>query len=58
MTIEIIKQSSGEKADELRNRMIELVNEYSNILTGYEMIGVIDVVREDCHNSIQAMDEE
>ena len=55
--MEIITISNGEKADELRNRMIELINEYSNILTGYEMVGVIDVVREDCHTSIQAMDE-
>lgn len=56
--MEIITISNGEKADELRNRMIELINEYSNILTGYELVGVIDVVREDCHSSIQAMDEE
>ena len=56
--MEIITISSGEKADELRNRMLDLLNEYSEILTGYEMIGIIDVVREDCHNSIQAMDEE
>ncbi|MFO7815149.1 MAG: hypothetical protein R6V14_05375 [Halanaerobiales bacterium] len=56
--MKIITLSSGEKADELRNRMIELINEYSNILTGYEMVGVIDVVREDCHVSIQEMDEE
>lgn len=55
--MEIITISKGEKADELRNRMIELINEYSEILTGYEMVGVIDVVREDCHTSIQAMDE-
>ena len=55
--MEIITLSSGEKADELRNRMLELINEYSGILTGFEMIGIIDVVREDCHQSIQAMDE-
>lgn len=56
--MKIIKLSSGEKADELRDRMIKLINEYSEILTGYEMIGVIDVIREDCHTSIQEMDEE
>lgn len=54
--MEIIKLSSGEKADELRNRMIDLINEYSNILTGYELIGIIDVIKEDCHFSIQEMD--
>ena len=56
--MDIIKLSSGEKADELRNKLINLVNEYSEILTGYEMCGVLDVVREDCHSSIQAMDED
>ena len=56
--IKIINLSSGEKADELRNRMIELINEYSEVLTGYEMIGVIDVVRNDAHISIQEVDEE
>ena len=56
--IEIIKLSNGEKADELRNKLIDLINEYSNVLTGYEMVGVIDVVREDCHSSIQEMDED
>jgi len=56
--MEIIKLSSGEKADELRNKIIELINKYSNILTGYELIGIIDVVREDCHCSIQEMEDE
>ena len=56
--MEIITLSNGEKADELRNKLINLVNEYSNILTGYELVGIIDTIREDCHSSIQAMDEE
>ncbi len=56
--MEIIKLSSGEKADELRDKIINLLNEYSNMLTGYELVGIIDTIREDCHSSIQAMDEE
>lgn len=56
--IEVTKLSSGEKADELRKKIIELINKYSPYLTGYEMVGVIDVVREDCHISIQELDEE
>ena len=56
--MEIIKLSSGEKADELRDKMLDLINEYSEMLTGYELVGIIDVIREDCHQSIQAMDEE
>ena len=53
-----IKIDNGEKADELRNKLINLINEYSNSFSGYELIGIIDTVKEDCHNSIQAMDEE
>ena len=56
--MEIIKLSSGEKADELRNKIISLLNEYSNMLTGYELVGILDVVREDCHSSIKEVDEE
>jgi len=56
--MEIINLSSGEKADELRNKMLDLINEYSSILTGYELVGIIDVVREDCHQSVQAKDDE
>ena len=51
--IEIIKTSNGEKADELRDRIIKLINEYTNVLTGYELIGVIDTIKQDCHISIQ-----
>ena len=56
--IKVVNLSSGEKADELRNKMIKLINEYSGVLTGYEMIGVIDVVRNDTHISIQDMEDE
>ena len=56
--IKIINLSSGDKADELRLRLIELINDYSEVLTGYEMIGVIDVVRNDAHISIQELDDE
>ncbi|GAG88766.1 unnamed protein product, partial [marine sediment metagenome] len=52
--MEIIKLSSGEKADELRNKILDLVNEYSDILTCYELLGIIDTIKEDCHSSIQA----
>ncbi len=31
--------------------------ELSNLLGEFELVGVIDVVREDCHQSIQEMDE-
>ena len=54
--MEIINISSGEKADELRNKIIGLLNEYCSCLTGYELVGIIDTIKEDCHNSIQEMD--
>jgi len=56
--MEVIKLSSGEKADELRNRLLDLINEYSQILTGFELVGIVDVVREDCHRAVQEMDED
>ncbi len=54
----IIKIDKGEKLDELRQDLIDTLNKYSNLLTGYEMIGVLDVVRMDAHTSIQEMDDE
>ena len=56
--IEIISKGHGDKADELRNQIIELCNEYSDIFTGYELIGIIDTIKMDCHHSIQEMDDE
>lgn len=55
--IKIITLSSEEKADELRDKIINLINEYNDIFTGYELIGIIDTVKEDCHNFIQTIDE-
>lgn len=56
--LKITTLNSGVHADELRFKLIELINSYSEILTGYELVGVIDVVREDCHTAIQEMDDE
>ncbi len=56
--IKIINISQGEKAIELEERMVELLNEYSGILTGFEMIGVIDAVKVSAHDSIKFLDEE
>ena len=57
MTIKIFKDN-GEQLDELRQRLIDLINEYSDKITGYEMVGVVDVVRNDCHRSIEMMEDE
>lgn len=51
--IEIIEVKQSEKAHELRSEIIKLINRYNEVLTGYELIGVIDTIREDCHSSIQ-----
>ena len=58
MTDLIIKVDKGDKQEELRNRLLDTINEYSNMLNGFEMIGVVDVVREDCHRAVQELDEE
>lgn len=56
--MEITHLSNGEKADELRNKVLDIINEYSDFLTVYELVGVIDVVKRDCLQSVQAMNEE
>ena len=55
--IEITKISNGEKAIELSDRMVNLINEYSECLTGFEMIGVIDVVKQETHRSLQEFED-
>ncbi len=58
MEIKVTKISSGEKANELAERIIDLTNEYSGILTGYEMIGVLDTVKKAAHKSIDEIEDE
>ena len=41
--INITTISNGEKTMELSDKMVKLINEYSNCLTGFEMIGVLEV---------------
>lgn len=55
--IEITTLSSGEKAQELSDKMVELINKYSDVLTGFELIGVIDAVKMSAHDSINEMEE-
>ncbi len=57
MEIKVIKISDGEKESELADRMIELINEYSGILTGYQMIGVIETVKNSAHRSIDDLED-
>ena len=56
--IEITKISNGEKVIELSDRMVNLINEYSECLTGFEMIGVIDAVKQETHRSLQEFEDE
>lgn len=49
----IIKVDQGEHIDLLRDQIIELINNFKPKLNGYELIGLMDTLREDCHNSIQ-----
>ncbi len=57
MEIKVTKDNA-ETLDELRDELISIINKYSHKVNGYELVGVIDVVREDCHSSIQELDEE
>jgi len=52
-----IKIDKGEELDELRLEIIDVLNKHSNTINGYEMIGVLDVVRNDVHVSIQEKDD-
>lgn len=56
--IKIVTISSSEKLEELADRMINLMNEYSGMLSGYELIGVIESVKQACHKSIEEIEEE
>lgn len=51
--LEITKISNGEKAEELSNKIINLINEYSETLTGFEVVGVLDTVKQETHRSLQ-----
>ena len=56
--MEITTLSSGEKAQELSDKIVELINKYSDVLTGFELIGVIDAVKMSAHDSIKEMEKE
>ncbi len=53
-----IKIDKGEKADELSDKIINLINEYSNVFNGYELIGILDSVKQTTHNSLEEMEIE
>lgn len=55
--MEITHFSSGEKGNELGNRIIDLVNEYSDKISGFEAIGVLEAVKQQAHDSIKSWDE-
>ena len=53
--IRIIK---GEDQETLRNELLFLLNAHSEEFTGFELLGVLDVVRNDVYKSIFEMDGE
>lgn len=53
-----IKIDKGEKADKLANEIIDLINKYSNVFNGYELIGILDSVKQTTHNSLEEMEIE
>lgn len=56
--MEIIKISNGEKARELSSNIIDLINKYSECLTGFEVIGVIEAVKQECHHTFGGIKDE
>jgi len=55
----IIKIDKGNKQEELRQRILSVINEYPNEFTGFELIGILDTVKRNCHWSIEEnLDEE
>lgn len=56
--IKIVTLSSGEKANELADKISELVIEYSKFLTEFEIIGVLDILKIECYQAIMEGEEE
>jgi len=52
LKLKITKISNGEKAQELSEKLIALINEYNEFLTGFEVVGVIDAVRMNTHDAL------
>ena len=59
MEIKVIKISEGEKANELEEKIVSLINEYKGIITGFELVGIIDTIKNSVHECINnSIDEE
>ena len=53
-----IKIDKGNSAEELRQRIIDLLNEYAGFFTDFEILGILDVVKSDCYNSMEKIEGE
>lgn len=54
--IKITKLSSGDKSQELAGKINVLIEAYSTVLTGFEIVGVLDSVKVNFHDYL--MEEE
>lgn len=45
-----IKFLKGDDLDKLKLEIINLINEHSEELNGYELLGVLDAIKQDIHD--------
>ena len=50
-TIEIVKVNEGKKADELTDKIRDLINQNLNVLSFYELLGVLDNLKQEVYDS-------
>ena len=56
--IKVIKISEGKKAIELEERIVSLINEYKETISGFELVGIIDTIKNSVHEFINNSIEE
>ena len=48
-----VKINNGEKLNDLRIQILNLINNFDPNITGFEILGVLDVVKEDVHGEFK-----
>lgn len=50
--IKIVTLSSGEKSNELAEKISILVGDYAKFLTEFEIIGVLEILKMECYEGL------